>query len=59
MTNVEKPRKVQVGFQMTEPMNSEVNKIVKLSGYQDRAEFVRDAIREKIDRWKKENPEKG
>ena len=59
MTNVEKPRKVQVGFQMTEPMNSEVNKIVKLSGYQDRAEFIRDAIREKIDRWKKENPEKG
>ena len=59
MTSVEKPRKVQVGFQMTEPMNSEVNKIVKLSGYQDRAEFVRDAIREKIDRWKKENPEKG
>ena len=55
MTNVEKPRKVQVGFQMTEPMNSEVNKIVKLSGYQDRAEFVRDAINEKIDRWKKES----
>ena len=59
MTSVEKPRKVQVGFQMTESMNSEVNRIVKLSGYQDRAEFIRDAIREKIDRWKKENPEKG
>ena len=40
----------------------EIEKFIKTNakeGYTSLAEFVKVAIREKIDRWKKENPEKG
>ena len=59
MDGNEKPKTVKIGLEITVDLDAEINDAFKKYGYQDRAEFVRDAIREKIDRWKKENPEKG
>ena len=55
MESDEKPKRVKVGFEITEFMSSDIDILYKELGYNDRAEFMRDAIREKIDRIKKES----
>lgn len=53
------PRKVKIGLEIPAVLDSQINGIVSQMGYTDRAEFIRAAIREKIERWKKENPNYG
>lgn len=57
MTDVQKPRKVKVsiGFEIPGSLDEQVNAIVEKAGYTDRAEFIRAAIREKIEKWNKEH----
>lgn len=55
MESDEKPKRVKVSFEITEFMSNDIEKLYRELGYNDRAEFMRDAIREKIDRLKKES----
>ena len=59
MTSDEKTRKtkVSIGFEIPLTLDTQINRIVEEMGYTDRAEFIRAAIREKIDRWKREHAE--
>ena len=57
MTSDDKPRKtkISVGFEIPSTLDEQINIIVKKAGYTDRAEFIRAAIREQIERWKKDH----
>ena len=55
MTSDEKPSKVKVGFEIPTKLDDQINAIVEKAGYTDRAEFIRAAIREKIEKWNKEH----
>ena len=57
MTSEQKNKrtKVSIGLEIPALLDEQINKIIEEMGYTDRAEFIRAAIREKIERWKKEN----
>ena len=59
MTSSEFPKKVKVSFEIPAVLDKQINDIVEKMGYTDRAEFIRAAIREKIESWKKEHPSHG
>ena len=59
MTSDEKPKKVKVSFEIPYTLDTQINNIVERMGYTDRAEFIRAAIREKIEKWKKDNSAHG
>jgi hypothetical protein len=46
MESDEKPKRIKVGFEITEFMSKDIDRLYKELGYNDRAEFMRDAIRE-------------
>ena len=52
-------KKVKIGLEIPAVLDKQINDIVEKMGYTDRAEFIRAAIREKIESWKKEHPSHG
>ncbi len=53
-----KEGRVKVGLEVTEELQHQILKISKEDGFNDQAEFIRTAVREKIERWKREHPPK-
>lgn len=51
----EKPKRVRVGFEITEFMSNDIDSLYRSQGYNDRAEFMREAIRKEIEKLKKES----
>lgn len=50
-----KEGRIKVGFELTVEMQEGIIKVAKEEGYNDQAEFMRAAVREKIDGWKREH----
>lgn len=53
-----KEGRVKVGFELTSDLQKQIVQAAKEEGFNDQAEFIRAAVREKIERWKKEHPPK-
>ena len=53
-----KEGRIKVGFELTVELQEDIIKAAKEEGYNDQAEFMRAAVREKIERWKREHPPK-
>ena len=50
-----KEGRVKVGFELTSDLQKQIVQAAKEEGFNDQAEFIRAAVREKIERWKKEH----
>ena len=53
-----KEGRVKVGFELTSDLQKQIVQAAKEEGFNDQAEFIRAAVREKIERWRKEHPPK-
>ena len=53
-----KEGRIKVGFELTVELQEDIVRAAKEQGYNDQAEFMRAAVREKIERWKREHPPK-
>jgi metal-responsive CopG/Arc/MetJ family transcriptional regulator len=55
VNNKDEPQKIKIGLEITQHLNNELDQVWKKAGYNNRADFIRQAIIEKIEKWKKEN----
>lgn len=59
MVEEEKPKLISIQFELPEEMVSQLDEICKRRGYAARTEFVREAVRMKLDEWKTEIIQEG